>query len=153
MAGVSHRLWGTSLNSWVKRARPLTPDNLRPLPYGSIPQPTELSPCFFGNRLFTRGYSAGLPFTPPTFAPQGPLHSGVCCRVGASSQHWSVSPSRDASPPGALPYHPLKRLLPSHMRIGDLSSLLTRFSTARTLGPSDWPGIAPGGIWNVVAWE
>ena len=38
---------------------------------------------------------------------------------------------------GALPHHLLERLLPLHLRIGDLSSPLTRFSTARTLGPSD----------------
>ena len=85
----------------------------------------------------TLGHHAWLPFAPPTFALLGPLYLGVCCHVGASSQLWSVSLLRDASPSGALPHHLLERLLPLHLRIGDLSSLLTRFSTAHTLGPSD----------------
>ena len=91
-------------SSSAKRARSLSPNNMRPPPHSRIPPPTVCSPCPFGRRLFTLGHYAWR-VLPPSPCPPGPLHPGVCCRVGASSQLWSMSLLRDASPPGALPHH------------------------------------------------
>ena len=89
---------------------------MRPFPHGRIPPPTVCSPCPFERHLSTLGHYAWrvLPSLP---RPPGLLYPGVCCRVGASSQLWSVSLLRDASPQGLVP-SPLERMLPFHLRTG-----------------------------------
>ena len=110
MAAVSPRLWGTSLSFWVKRASPLTPDNLRPLPTVAFFHPPCFLPVSLGIASSPSGITPGS-LLPPLPLPSGPLHSGVCCRVGASPQLWSVSLLRNSSHPGALPHHLLEHLL------------------------------------------
>ena len=73
-------------------------------------------PCFipdaWGIDSSPWGIMAGCLFSPPTFAPFGPLYSGVCCHVGASSQLWSVSLLRDASPSRGFAPTPYGALAP-----------------------------------------
>ena len=75
---------------------------MRPFPDGRIPPPTVCSPCPCGRHPSTPGHYAWC-VLPPSPCPPGLLHPGVCCQVGASSQLWSVSLLRDASPLGLCP--------------------------------------------------
>ena len=80
MAGVSHRLWGTSLSSWVKRARPLTPDNLRPSPRSHSTTHCAFSLILWESPLHP-GASCLAAFCPPDLCPSwAPLLRSVLSR-------------------------------------------------------------------------
>ena len=105
-------------------------------PHGRILSPTVPSPCFFGNRFFTLGHYAWRLPAPPTSAFWAPTLWSVL-------PHRRLLPALECVPPeGCLPSRgsapsPFGALASFHLRLGDLSSLLTRFSTPHTLGPSD----------------
>ena len=104
--------------------------------HGPILSPTVPSPCFFGNRFFTLGHYAWRLPAPPTSALWAPTLRIVL-------PHRRLLPALVCVPPeGCLPSRgsapsPFGSFASIHLRLWDLSSLLTRFSTSHALGPSD----------------
>ena len=109
MTGVSHRPWGTSLSSWVKRARPVTPDNMR-----SSPRSHSTTHCAFSLILWESplhpGASCLAAFCPPYLCPSwAPLLRSMlsrrrllpaleCVPLEGCLPFWGFAPS----PSGAL---------------------------------------------------
>ena len=127
--------WSAPTLLFVAGVPPLTPPRSIPAP----PPPVATRAAYAGTpRLSAPAVPVPTTHTPPS-EPNAPFQNPT---------RWMRKMTRCRGLP-----HPDCAMRALHTILSGELCLPLRLTVTGTLGPSDWPGIAPGGTWNVVAWE